>query len=374
MTNLGDQHSSVEPVPFRQAFAHAASARDRVHLLTGNGASIALVPSFRDKELTRKLLDQDRSLQLLSNLALNDAEDVESILRVLEPDEWEMLRDPITGGVAYPDTFFANLIASVHPESYGKTCRQALASARAFFRRFSSISTTNYDLLLHWALMDAQQASGLIDHFDDGFRASTNTNWLIFGGEAVTAAATVRYLHGALHLSFANRNTVRYENLPQESTPAKLAELHAADGRRALIVSGGTSDAKTSAIERYEYLRLAYGSFKQISGALFVHGFGFNEADHHIVDAIGKNRKLSHLYVGIFSEAPESERDAVTQAAVRLRDKRASTANPLSVTLYQSETAPIWNPGLSVATAELKEPTCDRCPAAGCVLDAHALR
>ena len=140
-----------------------------------------------------------------------------------------------------------------------------------------------------------------------------------------------------------------------------------------LIVSGGDSAAKARLIDREGYLYWAHESFRQISGALFVHGFGFNETDRHIIDAIGGNPGLSHLYVGIYSGAPESERDAVIQAVAQLRDQRASTDHPLSVTFYQSETAPIWDPGRSVAEAELNEPTCDRCSAAGCVLEAHNL-
>lgn len=379
MATSDDQHPSVGPVPFRQAFARATNVGGPIHLLTGNGTSIALRPSFEGADLTQRLFDLSPGTQLRSDLAHNDAEDVESILELLEePDDWAKLRDPIMGTVADPGTFFANLIASVHPESYSTTCRQALASAGAFFRRFSSISTTNYDLLLHWALMETRQASSLIDHFDDGFRADLNANhvlnnWLAFDDQAITSTAVVRYLHGALHLSFANSYTVRYENLPEEKTVVQLAELNAASGRRPLIVSGGTSRAKAQAIEQKAYLRWAHESFGQISGALFVHGFGFNETDRHIIDAIGGNLGLSHLYVGVYSRALESERDTVIQAVAQLRNQRASTAQPLSVTLYQSETAPIWDPGLPVAEAELNQPTCDRCSAAGCILDAHGL-
>ena len=379
MTTSDDQHLSVEPVSFRQAFARAAKVGGRIHLLIGNGTSIALMPSFRDADLTQRLLDLGLSTQRLSVLAYNGFEGVESILGALRPDDWAKLRDPITEDVADPGTFFANLIASVHPESYSKTCRQALASAGAFFRQFSSISTTNYDLLLHWALTETEQASGLIDHFDDGFRTSLNTshvfnNWLVFNSQAITGTAVVRYLHGALHLSFTNDYTLRYENLPEENTVAQLAELNVAGGRRSLIVSGGTSKAKAQVIEQKAYLRWARESFRQIAGALFIHGFGFNETDRHIINAIDGNQELSHLYVGVYSGAPESERDAVTQAIAQLRDKRASTDHPLNVTLYQSETAPIWDPGRSAAETERNSPTCDRCSAAGCVLEAHDLR
>lgn len=379
MTKPRDKSLPAAPVPFPEAFDAATATDVELHLLTGNGASIALWPRFTYPSLIAAMIDRGLDPEVVSNLAADGITDLESILRELTSENWRSIDDALDLRSTDPRSFFANVIAEIHPHNPSEICQHALAAGGRFFHRFSSVSTTNHDLLLYWAHMEVLGEYDFRRRLGDGFRPYRGgnpllTDRLIFNRQTATGTRIVRYLHGAFHLSSADGNTIKYHHTPKRGPVMHQARTAILGGYLPLIVSGGDSSAKVRLINRDEYLYWAHESFRRISGALFVHGFGFNETDHHILDAIGDNFDLSHLYVGVFSEAPESERDAVTQAAVRLRDKRASTANPLSVTLYQSETAPIWNPGASVATAELNKPTCDRCSAAGCILDANTLQ
>ena len=366
------------PVPFQEAFDAATATGAELHLLTGNGASLALWPRFTYSSLIAEMIDRGLDPELVSALAMDGITDLEAILRELTSENWRSIGDDLELSNTNPVSFFVNVIADVHPHNPSEICQHALAAGGRFFHRFSSVSTTNYDLILYWAHMEVLNDYSFSDRLGDGFRPYRGgnpllTDRLIFNRQVADRTGTVRYLHGAFHLTSADGNTIKYQHTPKRGAVMQQARVAILDGYLPLIVSGGDSAAKVRLINRDEYLYWARESFGQISGALFVHGFGFNETDRHIINAIGGNLGLSHLYVGVYGDASEAERDTVIQAVAQLRDQRASTAQPLSVTLYQSETAPIWDPGLSVAEAELNQPTCDRCSAAGCILDAHGL-
>lgn len=378
MTNPRGQRAPTVPVPFQEAFDAATATRAELHLLTGNGASIALWPRFTYTSLIAEMINRGLDPELVSDLATRGITDLESILRELTSENWRSIDDALNLSTTNPLSFFANVIADLHPHNQSEICRHVLAAGGRFFHRFSSVSTTNHDLLLFWAHMEVRNDYSPTDHLSDGFRRYHGgnpllTDRLIFSRRAAARPGIVRYLHGAFHLTSADGNTIKYRHTRELGAVMRQARVAILDGYLPLIVSGGDSAAKVRLINRDEYLYWARESFGQISGALFVHGFGFNETDRHIIDAIGGNRGLSHLYVSVYRDAPESERDTVIQAVAQLRDQRASTAQPLSVTLYRSETAPIWDPGLPVAEAEINQPTCDRCSAAGCILDAHGL-
>lgn len=378
MTRSSDQHSSPPPVPFQEAFDAATAAGTELHLLTGNGASLALWPGFAYQSLIAKMIDLGLDPQLVSDLAVSGITDLESILRELTPQNWRSIEDTLELGSANPLAFFANAIADVHPYSPSEICPHALTAGGHFFHRFSSVSTTNYDLLLYWAQVETIGDYDRNNRLGDGFQPYRDgnpllTDRLIFN-RRTTRRPIVRYLHGAFHLSTADGNTIKYQHTLKRGTIMQQARVAILSGYLPLIVSGGDSAAKTRLIDRDEYLHWAYLGFSQISGALFIHGFGFNETDRHIADAISNNLELSHLYVGVFSGASDSERDTLRRVVSQLQDERASTTSPLSVSFYRSETAPLWDPGRDAAVAERDDPTCDRCQTAGCVLDAHGLR
>lgn len=378
MTRSNDQHSSLLLAPFREVFDAATATGAELHLLTGNGASLALWPGFAYQSLIAEMINLGLDPQLVSDLAVSGITDLESMLRELTPEHWHAIDDPLGQGRANPLTFFANVIADTHPHIPSEICQHALVSGGRFFHRFSSISTTNYDLLLYWAQMASYRDYDYHDRLGDSFRLYKGgnpllTDRLIFNS-STARRRIVRYLHGAFHLSTADGNTIKYQHTSRRGAIMQQARDAILGGYLPLIVSGGDSAAKLRLINRDEYLHWAYLGFSQISGVLFIHGFGFNETDRHIADAISNNLELSHLYVGIFSGALESERDAVRDAVNQLQEERASTASPLSVSFYRSETAPLWEPGRDIAVAERDDPTCDRCPAAGCVLEMYDLR
>lgn len=372
------QRSSERPVRFQRAFSDATAIGSELHLLTGNGASLALWPGFAYQSLIAEMIDLGLDPEIVSDLAVSGVTDLESILRELTPEHWRLFDDPLGPGRANPLTFFANVIADAHPHKPFEICQHALTAGGRFFHRFSSVSTTNYDLLLYWAQMETLSDYDSNNQLGDGFQPYRGgnpllTDRLVFNRRAARRRI-IRYLHGAFHLSTADGNTIKYQHTAKRGPIMQQARAAILDGYLPLIVSGGDSAAKLRLINRDEYLRWAYLGFSQISGALFIHGFGFNETDLHIADAISNNLELSRLYVGVFSGASDSERDAVRDAVNQLQEERASTSSPLSVSFYRSETAPLWEPGRDVAIAERDDPTCGRCPAAGCVLDAHGLR
>ena len=88
-------------------------------------------------------------------------------------------------------------ITGTHPGTPGEVGEARLLSSVEFLKEFTNVFTTNYDLLLYWAL--------LIDRpypFKDGFgrNADTPAEYVVFV-EPNTDDKFIYLLHGALHLT-----------------------------------------------------------------------------------------------------------------------------------------------------------------------------
>jgi hypothetical protein len=162
---------------------------------------------------------------------------------------------------------------------------ETLAAIKTELRRYRSIFSTSYDLLLYWAIGHGENY-GL---FRDFFWA----NGCEFDPEDCEirqGRRPVYYMHGALHLVVGGSGSTR--KLTQQN--GRLLdqfgqEIDDDDEGRPLLITEASPRDKLRAIEGNDYLAHAYREFREQGGPLVVFGHSLGDQDRHLVDAINAN-------------------------------------------------------------------------------------
>jgi len=149
-----------------------------------------------------------------------------------------------------------------------------------YLRHHSVIFSTNYDLLLYWAIMAKNGDKAFRDFFWSPPGARFDPSNTRVSGNAIL----VYYLHGGIHLySFGGMAHKRISTPPGNILDAATDP----NAHPALFVSEGTPYEKMAAIQRSDYLRFAFSAFEASSSTpIIVFGHAFGDQDEHIADAI----------------------------------------------------------------------------------------
>jgi hypothetical protein len=165
-----------------------------------------------------------------------------------------------------------------------------LRNIRKVLSQHRYVFSTNYDLLIYWAiLIDDPRPRDVKDFFWTG----ANERWLVFEpwdtdvGPYVTR---VLYLHGGLHLyHLPDGRSGKY--VPPAGT--NLLEAFRAfmtewqpDGPIPLLVAEGDAEDKFAAIGSSDYLSFAYKELVHCDEPLVVFGQSLGDSDAHIVEAL----------------------------------------------------------------------------------------
>jgi hypothetical protein len=201
--------------------------------------------------------------------------------------------------------------------------------------RYDFVYSTNYDLLVYWAMMRKQTA--FADYFFSGARFDPGNT------EVWRNPTRVHFLHGALHL-YINQMRDTFKRYCGD-----LGNLIEAFGRPLehdetavpLFVSEGTSRDKLRSILNSTYLSHVYGEFSRHSGPLIVFGQALdNRYDSHLLDAMRKspNRTLGiAIYPGADNDIPRLKAD--------WRMKFPS----FDLQFFDSRSHALGNPGLAIS-------------------------
>ena len=219
----------------------------------------------------------------------------------------------------------------------------------SFFLKFENrdykIFSTNYDLLLYWILMINKKRS-TIAPFCDGFDSS---GW---GGNK--NGQNIFYLHGNLCIFKDNLQIIKkvaYDGL--RSIKDQITDEIRNNNIYPIYVAAGDSSEKKQQIDENKYLRYCYNSLCEIQGSLVTFGFGFSDADAHILEAIkkaskdienedynkkkkGRDSKLHNIYIGIYKE---SEADGILTGFQQ--DSFIDSKN-LNIRFFNTRDADIW--------------------------------
>lgn len=182
-----------------------------------------------------------------------------------------------------------------------------LDAISAAMQRYERIYTTNYDLLLYWALM--RNPDGFRDYFwGAGCFDATDT-------ERYPERRPLLFLHGAIHLHRGPAgDTCKLIAEPDGANLLELFEALVDQGREPLFVSEGRSEEKEAAIRRSDYLTFALERFASDRAPLVVFGQSLGEQDRHLVKAL--RRHPERVFAVSVRRHPNDERVIARKAEV----------------------------------------------------------
>ncbi|HCT6673939.1 MAG TPA: DUF4917 family protein [Pseudomonas aeruginosa] len=270
---------------------------ERGTVLVGNGASIAIDRGFAYEallqEARRRGLLTAQVEDLFRSFTTNDFElALRLVWHATKVNSALQIPDDLTRQV-YQDIRQALIetVRAVHPAHADVATR--LPSMYRFLKRFSTVLSLNYDLLVYWTMtygLDVPDRHQFKDCFLDG---SFDDDWKRFRGRIWEQTNTlVFYPHGNLAL---RRDVVDREGKIHDQGAGLLgAILHAwnTGSYIPLFVSEGTSAQKLSAIQNSYYLSTVYREvIPSLEGALTIFGWGMGEHDAHLL------QRLAHANV-----------------------------------------------------------------------------
>lgn len=159
-----------------------------------------------------------------------------------------------------------------------------LAALKDCLRGHKYIYSTNYDLLIYWAIMHNDHQGNIKDlFFGDAFNiADTRVG---------RRDSVVVYLHGGLHLCKSNDGkTIKRTSPNTGNLLDSFGEQNPTfPDATPLFVTEGTSEDKLRSISQSDYLSFAYKLLSEHDGALCIFGHSLSSSDSHLVDAINNS-------------------------------------------------------------------------------------
>ncbi|MBC3485199.1 DUF4917 family protein [Pseudomonas sp. SWRI50] len=161
-----------------------------------------------------------------------------------------------------------------------------LAMLNQALRGYRNVYTSNYDLIVPWAVQHAPQ--GFAELFDEqGFFDVRRTR---------SEGTRVLHLHGGLHLLKLPDGTTRQRS----AESAELLDGFAVNipGEVPLFINEDRSDEKLRAIRHSDYLSWCLAQLAQESQGLCLFGQHLDSSDQHLVEAV-RQAHPRHLSIAI---------------------------------------------------------------------------
>jgi hypothetical protein len=261
-------------------------------LLVGNGASMAVwnrfaYPSLYDRARSHEIGDplDDADTALFDALETTNFELVLAALKTTGRVADVLGQDSSLYRARYEHIQRAlfQAVASVHVD-WASVDGERLLSVRRALGAYRSVFSTNYDLLVYWAIMHDGGPAG--DGFKDFFWSGADLHEFDAANTEVWGNPTlVYYLHGGIHLRTTTSGGT-HKRVPEGHALLADFETSYESNEIPLLVSEGTALDKLAAIRRSDYLSFAYGTFAEHRGGLVIFGQSLGDADQHIVDVI----------------------------------------------------------------------------------------
>ncbi|HYO72925.1 MAG TPA: DUF4917 family protein [Archangium sp.] len=316
------------------AWADIESQHNWHTLLLGNGASIALWKKFTYNSLYQVA---DLSTDDHAIFDTLETKDFEQVLRTIQLSRLlcQQLNHSPDAEERYESIRIAllNAVHSVHLpwESIPNTTLRKIAKTLLTYKR---VFSTNYDLILYWAVM-SMNAAGFKDLFWSGDSTCFDPeNVEIYNSSKSTA---IYYLHGGIHLVEQTNGLAFKRTADGQSL---LSSFASADQGSPLFVSEGSSEKKLRSIRSSDYLWHCYNKLKNDSRPLVIFGSALGPQDSHIAKAISKKTDRP-IAISIF---PTKRKDVIK---TKIWFKELFEDNS-KVSFFDSRTHPLGDPSLSV--------------------------
>jgi len=317
-------------------------------LLLGNGASIAVWENFRYSSIYERATSVEhiehplgeQEVQLFDALETTNFEQIMSSLSTAQLANHALgIETPriqrIYQGV---QTALVEAVRSVHIP-WATIPQETLVCIREELLNYSYVYSTNYDLLIYWAIMASPNGSGFRDYYwDESFDPGNTEIW--------GKVTKVLYLHGGLHLYRTNFGNILKRRARDFKNLLELFGAPYGNGAVPLFITEGNSKQKLSSIYRSDYLSFAYSKFSNHDGDLVVFGHSLDESDAHlfIINDSWKGRKIAVAF------------RPGTNGEIKRKMARARHVFPEAyLVFYNSETHPLGARELRVEHSELEE-------------------
>lgn len=194
------------------------------------------------------------------------------------------------------------LIESVHTTHipWAAVSEEVLEAISAELTKYHYIYSSNYDLLLYWAIMH-NGPRGFVDFFWNSHQFD------IANTEVWTKSSEVFYLHGGIHLLRTPSGSAMKRTAGGDLNLLDQFGRHIEDGYTPLFVSEGSSADKLRVIRGSDYLSFSYEALSQHRGPLLIFGHSLGDSDSHLVHAI---KRSAADRIG-FAVYPSSEDDII---------------------------------------------------------------
>jgi hypothetical protein len=305
-------------------------------LLLGNGASVAVWEKFRysshyeraqSDDVPNKLVDEDTRIfdslktknfeEVLRNLMISGR-----INRILGLDltkikeRYDHIRQALIDAVCAVHVPWETMMPDV------------LEKIGTSLIEYNTIFSTNYDLLVYWALM-CHKKQGFKDYF-------WSRKFDVSDTSLYHQSCRVIFLHGALHLFVdADGNTWKRKNDGVFNLLELFRMPYGSKRTTPLFITEGNAEQKLRAIQQSDYLYFAFRQFEENDRPLVVLGHSLSEEDAHLIKVIQKwcSRQIAF---GIYSDDPNAIMQQKLRLESRLRDAELtffkSTSHPLGAT------------------------------------------
>lgn len=309
------------------------------HALLGNGfsrafdnelfayKSLAQAADFGDYSTHLQLLFdaiQSRDFEYAANILDNAAVCVDPFTQDLHDPHPD--KQTLQGAASRLRTELGRAILLNHPIASTIVSEAQSRSCAGFIRAFSSIFTTNYDLLLYWVLMQRRgdlRKNKYQSLFRDGFGWGLLDPSVVLWPSHNSGQQNVFYIHGALHL-FKHQHGVEKLKYAKGQHTVKQAIADRVDaGSLPIIVSEGAANSKLDRVLSNPYLAFCYQKLLSLTGSLITYGFGFNANDSHIRHAIVMSH-VTELWIGCHCTSVDQIPAGLVAAGATMEEQRKS--------------------------------------------------
>jgi hypothetical protein len=312
-------------------------------ILVGNGASRAVADSFAYTSLYDKASSNTITHPLIQNerniFHALDTRNFEQVLSALSTAKIvnTAFGQPITALEQSYERIRLSLVEAVHAihVPHSQIPEETHAQIRSALLEYDFVYSTNYDLLIYWAIM--QDPAGFRDYFFSGsiFDVGNTEVW--------HKSTKILFLHGGLHLyrtrvgQTLKRTAGLYGNLLDDfATPISDQEQAVP-----LFVTEGSSSDKLRSIYTSDYLSFGYTQLSRHAGPLVIFGHGLDDQfDRHLTVAI---RGSSIKVIGIGIHSP-SDGTTISDLKARWNAKFPNC----ELIFFDSSTHPLGVPTLHV--------------------------
>jgi hypothetical protein len=316
-------------------------------LLLGNGASIAVDGRFSYKNL----LHAAKRLGLITT-------QLEQVFTYLQTEDFELVLEMLwhthhinkalgirttEARTAYRDIRVALVKVVQKHHCFYSDVEDMLGDAADFMRKFKTVVSLNYDVIVYWAMMKGNKDWG--NWFKDGFvkdRRSFDRDWQRLREPYKAKGSTlVFYPHGNLALA---SDLAGHDHKVVVGKASDLLGQVLDDWSHArsvpLFVAEGVSRQKETAIRRSEYLATVYDEvLPDLGDSLVIYGWSLGDNDTHILKKILEGN-LQRIALSVRTERRKAT--TIREQCQKLVKRIRSYSKKIDVTFFAAESDGCW--------------------------------